>query len=171
MDSSLISDRMAAAISEQVGREYLASIQYKMISAYFSREALPQLEGLFAQQADEEAMHAAKFIHYVTEAGGVVAVPAIAQGQADFANVEEAVTLALQSELSVTHAINGLMDLAIEERDHLARGLIQWFVDEQLEEVSLMGDLLRVVQRAGENMNYVEQYVAALPTPAPTPVA
>jgi len=166
--NSLISDRLATAISEQIGREYMASIQYRMVAAYFAREALPQLKALFERQADEEAMHAAKFLHYVTEAGGVASIPSIAQGQADFVNVEEAVTLALNSELSVTRSINDLMDLAIEERDHLARGLLQWFVDEQLEEVSLMGDLLRVVQRAGNNLNYVEQYVSRLPVPPPT---
>ncbi|GMU41270.1 MAG: ferritin [Chloroflexota bacterium] len=166
--STLISNRLAEAISEQIGREYLASIQYRMIAAYFAREALPQLATMFERQADEEAAHAAKFLHYVTEAGGVAAIPSIAQGQADFVNVEEAIALALSSELNVTKCINDLMDLAIEERDHLARGLLQWFVDEQLEEVSLMSDLLRVVQRAGDNLNYVEQYVSALPVPPPT---
>ena len=33
----LISERMADAISEQIVREYLASIQYRMIAAYFER--------------------------------------------------------------------------------------------------------------------------------------
>ena len=57
------------------------------------------------------------------------------------------------------------MDLAIEERDHLARGFLQWFVDEQLEEVSTMNDLLKVVHRAGDNLFYVEDYVANRPPP------
>src|SRR5690606_39109807 len=105
---------------------------------YFEREALPQLSGMFRRQADEELMHAIKFVDYVTEAGGIAAIPAIEQGQADFVNIEEAVQLALDSEMRVTKCINELYDLAIEEHDHLARGMLQWFVDEQLEEVSLM---------------------------------
>lgn len=161
----LISDRMANAISEQIGREYLASIQYRMIAAYFEREALPQLKAMFRAQSDEEHAHAVKFMNYVSEAGGIVKVPAIAQGRADFVNIEEAVQLALDSELQVTRCINELYDLAIEEHDHLARGMLQWFVDEQLEEVSLMSDLLTVVKRAGDNVLYIEDYVAKLPTP------
>jgi ferritin len=39
-------------------------------------------------------------------------------------------------------------------------------VDEQLEEVSLQGDLLQVVRRAGSDLNYVEQFVSRLPSPA-----
>lgn len=165
----LISERMADAISEQIGREYLASIQYRMIAAYFEREALPQLKAMFQAQSDEEHMHAVKFTNYVNEAGGTVKIPAIAKGQADFVNIEEAVQLALDSEMNVTKCINDLYDLAIEERDHLARGMLQWFVDEQLEEVSLMGDLLTVVKRAGDNVLYIEDYVAKLPPPPAAP--
>ena len=47
--------------------------------------------------------------------------------------------------------------------------MLQWFVDEQLEEVSLMSDLLTVVRRAGDNVLYIEDYVAKLPPPAPAP--
>src|SRR5690606_37155343 len=133
------------------------------------REALPQLKAMFQAQSDEEHRHAVKFGDYISEAGGTVKIPAIEQGQADFANIEEAVQLALNSELEVTRCINELYDLAIEERDHLARGLLQWFVDEQLEEVSLMSDLLTVVRRAGDNVLYIEDYVAKLPPPEPTP--
>lgn len=161
----LISDAMAAALSTQVGREYYASIQYDMIAAYFERNALPELTALFRAQADEERMHARKLIDYVTEAGGVVEIPEIEKAQADFTSVEEAVQAAHDSESAVTVAINALMDQAIAENDHLARGMLQWFVDEQLEEMSLQGDLLTVVKRAGEDLNYVEQYVSKLPTP------
>ena len=164
----LISERMADAISEQIGREYLASIQYRTIAAYFEREALPQLKTMFQAQSDEEHAHAIKFINYVNEAGGVVRIPEIEKAQADFVNIEEAIQLALDSELRVTKCINELYDLAIEEHDHLARGMLQWFVDEQLEEVSLMSDLLTVVKRAGDNVLYIEDYVAKLPAPPAT---
>lgn len=162
----MISDAMAGAISVQIGREYYAAIQYDMIAAYFERNALPELTSLFRAQADEELAHAQKFIDYVTDAGGTVAIPEIERGRADFTSVEEAVQTAYDNEDAVTQAINGLMDKAIEENDHLARGMLQWFVDEQLEEMSLQGDLLTVVRRAGDDLNYVEQYVAKLPKPS-----
>jgi ferritin len=157
---------MAKELSEELVNEYWAAIQYTMIAAYFSREALPQLSNLFRQQASEELMHAQKIVDYVTETGGTVAVPPIPEGKADFDTVEEAVQLALDAEVRVADIFNELMDLAIEEHDHLARGFLQWFVDEQLEEVSTMDDLLKVVRRAGDNLLYVEDYVATRPPPA-----
>jgi len=162
----MISEAMARSVSAQIGREYYAAIQYDMIAAYFERNALPALTALFRAQADEELAHAQKFIDYVTEAGGIVEIPEIEKARADFTSIEEAVQTAHDNEEAVTQAINTLMDQAIEENDHLARGMLQWFVNEQLEEMSLQGDLLTVVRRAGDDLHYVEQYVAKLPQPA-----
>jgi ferritin len=166
VSTMLISEAMASAVSAQVGREYYASIQYDMIAAYFERSALPELRMLFRAQADEEQAHAQKLIDYVTEAGGVVEIPEIGKAQPDFTSVEEAIQTAYDSEDAVTRAINALMDQAIAENDHLARGMLQWFVDEQLEEMSLQSDLLTVVKRAGDDLNYIEQYVSKLSTSA-----
>jgi ferritin len=159
----LISDALAKTICQQIGLEYYAAIQYAMIASYVEREALPELTALFRSQAAEELTHGQKFIDYVSEAGGIVEIPAIDKGRADFASLEDAVQTALDNELKVTATINSLMDQAIEENDHLARGFLQWFVDEQLEEVSLQSDLLTVVKRATKDLNYVEQYVSRLP--------
>ena len=162
----LISENLAKAFSAQTGNEFGASIQYVMVAAYFDREALPQLAAKFYTQAEEEKMHAMKLATYVAEAGGKVEIPAIPAGKADFASAEEAVHLALDWELTVTKQINGLVELAIQESDHLAQIFLQWFVNEQLEEVSSMDELLRTVKRSGDNLLHVEEYLARQPTPA-----
>jgi ferritin len=63
--------------------------------------------------------------------------------------------------VTVTKQINGLVDLAIAESDHISRNFLQWFVNEQLEEVSSMEQLLSIVRRAGESgLLFVEEYLA-----------
>jgi ferritin len=57
----------------------------------------------------------------------------------------------LEWEVTVTKHINALVDLAIQEIDHTNQNFLQWFVTEQLEEVSSMETSLSVVQRAGES--------------------
>jgi bacterioferritin B len=53
------------------------------------------------------------------------------------------------------------MDQAIATNDHAARTMLEWFVTEQVEEVSSMETLLRMVQRAGEpGLLFVESYLA-----------
>ena len=57
--------------------------------------------------------------------------------------------------------VTSLLSMAKAESDYTADNFLQWFVKEQLEEVSSMGQLLRVVQRAGEgNLLRVEEFLA-----------
>jgi ferritin len=156
----LISDNLARAMNEQVGRELGASNQYVNIAAYFDSESLPELASFFYRQADEERMHAMKFVHYIVEAGGRVTIPQIDKPIDVISSAEDAVKLSLEWELEVTNQINELMNLAIEERDHIAQEFLRWFLNEQLEEVSTMDELLTVIHRAGEaGLLFVEEYL------------
>ena len=156
----LISDTLNKAMNEQIGDELMASNQYLNIAAYFDRETLPELADFFFRQSDEERMHALKILRYILDAGGTVAVPALDAPAKDIASAEMAAKMALDWELEVTKKINNLMDLAIKENDHIAQEFLQWFVNEQLEEVSSMDSLLGVIRRAGENqLLLVEEYM------------
>jgi ferritin len=156
----LISEKLAHAMNEQIGRELGASNQYVNIATYFDSESLPELAAFFYRQADEERMHAMKFVHYIVEAGGKVAVPAVAEPTAEIESAEHAAKLSLEWELEVTDQINTLMNMAIEEKDHIAQDFLRWFVNEQLEEVSTMDELLAVIRRAGESgLLFVEEYL------------
>lgn len=158
----LISKALAKALSTQVGNEFGASFQYVMMASYFEREALPNLAARFYAQAEEEKMHAMKIARYVTGAGGVLQIPAVPAGQATFKSVEEAIQKALEWELTVTKQINGLVAQAMKENDHLAQNFLQWFVNEQLEEVSTMEMLLVNVRRAGNDLLRIDEFVGRL---------
>ena len=158
----LISDTLNGAINEQIGHEFAAMLQYVAIATYFDGEGLPRLAAHFYRQADEERAHAMRFVHYLVEVGGRVGIPAIPAVQSSFASAEEAVQLSLDQEMTVTRQINALMDQAIAGNDHAARGMLEWFVTEQVEEVSSMETLLRMVQRAGDSgLLFVEQFLAS----------
>ncbi|MEW6157668.1 MAG: ferritin [Verrucomicrobiota bacterium] len=152
---------MNEAINEQIGNEFCASLQYVAIASHFAGDALPELAAHFYKQAEEERDHAMRFVKYVVEAGGTVEIPAIPKPTIGFKSVEEPVRLSLEQEKTVTNQINALVELALKESDHITKNFLNWFLTEQLEEVSSMQDLLRVVERAGErNLLYVEDYLA-----------
>ncbi len=157
----LISKELNDAINEQIGHEFEASHQYLQLAAFFDSRSLKLVAKMFVKQSDEEREHGKKFVKYIMETGGELKVPAIPAGKTTFATAEEAVKYALDWELEVTRRINGLMDLAIKQNDHLGKEFLGWFVMEQLEEVSHMDDLLRVVRQAGEkNLLMMEAYLA-----------
>ncbi|MEI6339779.1 MAG: ferritin [Verrucomicrobiota bacterium] len=157
----LISRDLNEKINEQVGYEFAASIQYTAIAAHFDAESLPFLAQHFYKQANEEHQHAMKFIKFLVDTGARVEIPVIGKPVARFPFAEDAVKLSLEQEIKVTNLINGLMDHALKENNHIAATFLQWFVTEQLEEVSSMDQLLKIVQRAGEaNLLLIEQYLA-----------
>ncbi|MDA8016830.1 MAG: ferritin [Thermoanaerobaculia bacterium] len=156
----LVSQNIVDAFNQQVGNELGASNQYVNIATYFSEENLEELAKFFFRQAEEEREHAMKFVHFLLDAGGHVKIPAIVEPKHDFSSAEEAVQAALDWETEVTQQIYGLVELAQSEKNYVAQRLLDWFVDEQLEEVSLMDSLLGIVRRAGENnLLYVEDYL------------
>jgi ferritin len=167
----LIGKSLEQAINDQIGREFGASLQYLSIAAYFDCDNLPELAAFFYRQAEEEKMHAIKFLHYIVDAGGEVRIPTVAGPKYDFKSAEEAAQAALDWEMQVTKEINNLMDMAIKDNDHIAQDFLRWFVTEQLEEVSTMETLLSVIRRAGANILWVEDFLARNPIVTEGPAA
>jgi ferritin len=159
--TSLISAKVAAALNAQIGLEFLASLQYEAISAWFRLEGLPQLQAHFARQAGEERDHAHRFIKYLLDAGQALELPALPAPKCRFKSAEDAVKLALEHELKVTESIKALLTLAEKEGDRFTQHSLQWFIQEQLEEVSSADELLQIVRRAGEGgLLFVEHYLS-----------
>src|SRR3954469_16165045 len=156
----LTNQKIVDAINEQIGYEFSASLQYYAIGAHFAAEALPQLSEHFFKQAEEEKGHALRFIKYVVDAGGRAVIPAIQAPESNFKAAEGAVRLSLEQEVKVTHQINALVALARAENDYITINFLQWFLTEQLEEVSSMDNLLKIVQRAGTNVLQADEYLA-----------
>jgi bacterioferritin B len=158
----LISQELNAALNEQIGHEFGASLQYVAIAAYFDGDNLPIFAKHFYTQATEERDHAMRFVKFIADSGGQLEIPPIPAPQCSFSSAEEAVRLSLNWELKVTEQINGLMDLAITQKNHITKHFLEWFVNEQLEEVSSMETLLGMVRRAGDSgLLLVENFLAS----------
>lgn len=157
----LLSNELNSALNEQVGHEFGASLQYVAIAAYFDRDNLPVLARHFYQQANEERDHAMRFVKFIVDADGTLEIPAIPAPRNGFSSAQEAVQLSLDWERTVTQQINALMDRAIRENNHLARNFLEWFINEQLEEMASMETLLGMVRRAGDaGLLLVESHLA-----------
>ncbi len=152
----MISDAMNVKLNEQVAVEFAAAHVYLAMACALDRMGLKILAARFLAQYEEERGHALKILHYVQEVGGTVTLDGVSKPAGDYTNVEAIVQTALESERDVTRKINDLVALADSEKDYASRSFLNWFVDEQVEEVSSMSDLLTLVQLAGDNMLQVE---------------
>jgi bacterioferritin B len=147
-------------LNEQIGNEFSASQQYVAMAVFYDAQTLPQLAGFFYRQAVEERNHAMMMVQYLLDANQEVRIPDIEAKLTRFDDVVAPVRMAFDQEQLVTKEINALFKLARENGDYQAEQFMQWFVKEQVEEVSTMTDLLTVVERSADNALLVEEYLA-----------
>jgi len=152
--------RFAEALQGQIAYEFGASQQYIAIAIHYVSDTLPRLAAHFYRQSLEERNHAMMMVQYLLDAGADVAIPGVAEPQTQFADVVAPVELALSQERRVTEQIGALATLAREQGDYAGEQFMQWFIKEQVEEVSSMSSLLTVVERARENPLLAEEYLA-----------
>jgi len=152
--------RFHVLLREQIRNEFTASQQYTAVAVYLDDQDLPQFAAYFYAQALEERNHAMSMVQYLLDSDLPVHIPGIDEVRNDFSSVEDVVRLALAQEKTVTVQITALARAARDEGDFLGEQFMQWFLKEQVEEVSSMSTLLTVVQRAGDNLFQIEDFVA-----------
>lgn len=152
--------RFQALLQEQVRNEFTASQQYVAVAVWFDDEDLPRLARHFYRQALEERNHAMMIVQYMMDNDITVTIPGVDEVRNEFHDAGELVALALEQEREVTKEINELAAAAREENDYAGEQFLQWFLAEQVEEVSSMSTLLNVVKRANGNLFEVENWLA-----------
>lgn len=145
-----ISKKLNDAINAQIGEELYASNGYTNMAAYFASLGLSRLSAMYFGQSEEEREHAMKFVHYLMDVEGDVAIPAVQGATSNFSSVKEALEAAMDWEQDVTARINRLMDLAIEEKDYATQDFLRWYVTEQIEEEANVSHLLTLVEALGD---------------------
>lgn len=155
----IVKPRVVETMNAQIQSEFSASQQYIAIAVYFDAESLPDLAAFFYRQAEEERMHAMKFVHFLLDTGAKPLIPSTPELKNEFTGAAEAVEFALNQELKVTDQINNLVKIAREDNDYASLNFLQWFVDEQVEEVDTMTTLLATIKHAGGMLLLVEDFV------------
>lgn len=147
----MLSDKLQAALNEQVNYELYSSYSYLAMSAYCETLDLPGFANFFRVQAQEELSHGMKFYDYIFQKNGEVNLKPINQPTLNFENILQVFEIAYHHEKGVTKRIYNLTDLATEEKEHATISLLKWFIDEQVEEEDTFNKLIKKLRRSIEN--------------------
>ncbi len=146
-------------LNTQIGNEFAAHQQYVACAVYFDQLTMPRTAQLFFDQAVEERQHAMMMVRYLLDSDAPVRIPAVPAPVNEFPDVVAPVALALEQEKRVTEQIGALIGVARRDNDFASDQFMQWFIKEQIEEVSKMSDLLTVVKRSVHDLETIEDYV------------
>ena len=147
----MINKGMEKALNGQINAEMYSFYLYLAMSVHFQQANFAGLAGWMRAQAQEEMGHAMKFIDYLHERGGAVALTAIDQPKGEWPSVLAAFEAAYAHEKSITKRINDLMDKAIAAKDHATANFLQWFVKEQVEEEAALDPIVMRLQAIGDH--------------------
>lgn len=159
-----LSKKMQDALNEQITEELASAYIYLSMAAYCESSNLRGFAHWMRMQTQEEMEHAMKFYGYIHDRGGRVILKAIAEPPAEFAGPTDVFEKTLAHEQHITGCIHKLYALAQAENDYASAGILQWFVDEQVEEESNATEILeflRMIGDKGQGLMMLDRQLAA----------
>jgi len=147
----VINAKVEKAINEQINAELYSAYLYLAMAAHFEAESLDGFANWMRVQFQEELEHAMRFYDYLVERGGRVSLLALEEPPQEWESPLSAFEEAYKHECYISGRIDDLMDLAIGERDHASASMLQWFVDEQVEEEASTDEIVQKLRLVGDN--------------------
>jgi ferritin len=146
----MINKKMNDAFNKQINEEVYSSYLYLSMASHFDSLGLTGFSRWMKLQAQEEMFHAMKFYNHIVERGGKVELLAISEPGKTWNSALKVFEASLEHEKHITSCINKLMDLSLKENDYASRSMLQWFVDEQVEEEASFTEVLDKLKLIGD---------------------
>jgi ferritin len=145
----MLSRRLQTALNDQITAELESAYVYLSMCAYFEAQNLRGMAHWMRLQAQEEIGHAMKIFDFINDRGGRVILQSLEKPPADFKSPLDAFQKALAHEQKITGLINKLYDLADDEDDYPTEVMLQWFIEEQVEEEKSASEVVEQLKLIG----------------------
>ena len=142
---------LADAFNRQIDLELESSNAYLQMAAYFEDRSLSGFASWMRVQSEEERAHALKFFDYVLERGNDVQLGSLPAPPGGFDSPVSVFAAALEQERRVSQSIGELYRLATETADAASFPLLQWFLEEQVEEEATVSEIVDQLEMIGDN--------------------
>jgi ferritin len=146
-----LSAKITDALNRQINDELSSAYAYLAMSAWADTQNLSGAAHWLRLQWQEELGHATKLIDYMAERDGKIVLTAIPQPESSFTSLPQLFERVLEHERGVTAAIYRIYDLAVGEKDYAAQALLQWYVEEQVEEENSASEIISMLKLAGDS--------------------
>lgn len=164
----MLTAAMTSALSKQLNEEFYSAYLYLAMSAYCNHIDFNGAATWFKMQYEEEHMHATKIYNYLVDQGVHVELEAVQKPPKEFGTILEVFESSLQHEQTMSRRLNDLSDQALKEKDHATYNLLQWFVNEQVEEEASVGEViskLKLIKEDGLGLLMIDNELGGRTTP------
>lgn len=161
-----IKTALAEAINDQIRAEFQSAYLYLQMSAWFTEQNLPGFAHWMRTQWQEETLHAMKLYDFVHQRGGAIVLGGIDAPAGSYANPLSVFEKVREHELMITDRINALYERALTEKDLPLQIVLQWFINEQVEEESQVMEIidrLKLIGSDGPSIYLFDRQLATRP--------
>lgn len=163
-----LSEPLLRAFSDQITLELQSSIAYLQLAISLEDQNLPGMASWMRVQSDEERLHALRFIDHVTDRGGRPMIGAMSAPGDVGGTVLEVFRTSLRHEETVSESIRNLYRAVQAEGDIDAIPLLNFFVEEQIEEEATVSEIVGRLEMIGDDGAGLLRLDAELGARAPT---
>lgn len=146
-----MTETLEAAFNDQITLELGAATTYRQLGIEVDVRDLPGMAAWLRHQADEEIVHANKFIDHMVDRGMHPRIGANTAPPSSFTTVQSVFEAALAHEEKVSAAIRTLYRTAHSEGDLDSRPLLDWFLEEQIEEEATVSAIIGRLRLIGDD--------------------
>ena len=146
----MISQTMQDALNDQVNLEQYSAQLYLAMGAHCETLGFRGFAHWLRIQAVEETAHAVKLIDFLLDRKGMLELKPIAAPPREFGGVIQVFEQTLEHEVGITRKINALFEQSRSEKDYASEIKLQWYVSEQVEEESNVGQVVDHLQAVGD---------------------
>ncbi|MDR1725900.1 MAG: ferritin [Bacteroidales bacterium] len=147
----MMSKKVEKALNAQINAEFWSAYLYLAMAADSQSKSLPGIANWFYVQYKEELDHGMKIFNFLVKRGVKVELMPIDKVPTKWKSVLDAFKDALKHEKEVTAMIDNLFTLAGTEKDYATQSMLQWFIDEQVEEEETPQSIIDTLIRIGDN--------------------
>ncbi|CAA6810514.1 MAG: Ferritin [uncultured Sulfurovum sp.] len=142
---------MIKALNSQLNKEFHSAYLYLGMSAYASENGFNGCAKWFNLQYQEEISHAMKLFRYLEEQNAKIKLKDIKALNVKANSIVDVFKKAYKHEQRMTTALNELSDLAMKQKDHATYSLLQWYINEQVEEEALFNEIIDKLEMVGDD--------------------
>lgn len=146
-----INDKLLDTLNKQVTAEHQAALIYQQLAYDLDSLSFSGMSTWMAAQADEERVHAEKIADHILARGAHVKLGDIEIPELQVDSPLDAFTIALDHERKVSEMIRTLARVADEVQDLDSRTLVNWFLNEQIEEEDSVGGIIDQLKLVGDD--------------------
>lgn len=147
----MLKEKVEKALNEQIKEEFTASQLYLAMASWAEMKGLEGTAEFLYVHSEEEREHALKLYHYINDRGGHAITPMLEQPEYKYDSIDSVFKDIMEHEKNVSQKINDLVGICLEEKDYTTNSFLQWYVDEQIEEENLFGNLLDKLEMLGDH--------------------